>query len=115
MDIFEFKNQVKRMCKYYTSCDGCPFWDEEYKEVNGFCVNQFDITKATEEDINAVIKWAEDHPIKRNRDKFKEIFGKTIVASHDKPGYYYITGNITDEIEASAWLNKEYIEEENKK
>lgn len=61
MDAVEFLNKYNRMCKYYEGCTGCP--------IQAFC---FDTVP--EEMINAVEKWAEDHPQKTMMQDFFEKF-----------------------------------------
>lgn len=61
MDAIEFLNKHSRMCKYYEGCTGCP--------IQAFC---FDTDP--EEMVNAVEKWAKEHPQKTIMQDFFEKF-----------------------------------------
>ena len=61
MDVIEFLNKHSRMCKYYEGSTGCP--------IQVFC---FDTDP--EEMVNAVEKWAKEHPQKTIMQDFFEKF-----------------------------------------
>lgn len=71
----EFVEVIKnkdRICEARAICDFCPL-GEEARKHNMNC-SEF-IKKHTEEAEEIVMKWAKEHPIQTNIDKFKEVFG----------------------------------------
>ena len=83
-------NERKRMCDSYEICiNGCPLG----KAANGaICSSWMFANPVLAED--AIMKWAAEHPIKTNRDKFKEVFGFDYLDPLPGGG--------------SAWLTAEY-------
>ena len=59
----------KRMCQSYKVCAECCI----YKIPNVSCKTY--IYKYPEDAEKLLLKWAEEHPIKTNAEKFKEMFG----------------------------------------
>lgn len=85
----EFKTVIRefnRMCEN-TECDNCML-----KSKDTACETCVTNTKHSEEVETIVMQWAAAHPIKTNRMKFREVFGKDIV----------ITGG------DDSWLDEEY-------
>ena len=89
----EFKTVVKnykRMCDSYKVCEGCPLTKD------GSICSRFMI-EYPEEAEHTIMQWAARHPIKTNRDKFKEIFGVEYYDLLLMHGYV-------------SWLDEEYKE-----
>ena len=88
----EFKTVVKnykRMCDSYKVCEGCPLTKDE-----SIC-SRF-MVEYPEKAEHTIMQWAARHPIKTNRDKFKEVFG--VDFTEPLPGGF------------NAWLTAEYKE-----
>ena len=71
MDAAKFVKESVRMCGH-NSCDGCP-------AENIWCIaDEASLAKddeALKKYIAIVEKWSNEHPLIKNRDKFKEVFG----------------------------------------
>lgn len=69
VEVIKNKN---RMCDRYKGCHGCPL---------ALCNNRkqctcYDFVNTyTKEAEEIILKWAEQHPVLTNADKFKEVFG----------------------------------------
>lgn len=71
----EFQEVMKhrnRICEYYARCIGCPLSIETNGTEYG-CVD-FEM-KCPQQAEEIIMKWAEEHPVQTNADKFKEVFG----------------------------------------
>ena len=69
----EVIKQFKRMCKHYRAdicCAKCPL-----KEVRGIYHCWRWISEEPAEAEELIMKWAKEHPVKTNAQKFEEIFG----------------------------------------
>ena len=67
-NVLNFANEYTRMCEYYTkeaSCDACPL------RVNADCIL---VTEVTQESINIVQKWSDEHPHETMADRFFKMF-----------------------------------------
>lgn len=66
MDALEFLRERKRMCNYYSHCDGCPLDDSK-------CVIE---SSTTDEDckriVAAVEQWSKENPRKTRQSVFLE-------------------------------------------
>lgn len=62
--------EFKRMCSEHPGCDGCPF-EHPHKDV----VCSAWAMRNPKEGEQKIMEWTAKHPIKTNRDKFKEVFG----------------------------------------
>lgn len=84
--------EYRRMCSSIDDCIKCPL--EEL--VNGdatYC--EAGVIHSPEEAEDIIMQWSIEHPIKTNRDKFKEVFGYNSFAECPV-----------------GWLNMEYKEEQ---
>lgn len=63
-DVLAFSEGLKRMCRAYPGCEGCP----AYSEL------PCDIREVTPELIKAVQKWSDEHPQKTYAQDFREKF-----------------------------------------
>lgn len=66
MEILEFANIQRRMCKTY-DCTGCPLNNRTCRIGMGSAEND-------EEIINIVEKWAAYHPVKTRQSEFLKLF-----------------------------------------
>lgn len=66
MDALEFLRERKRMCNYYSHCDGCPLDDSK-------CVIE---SSTTDEDCKRIVatieQWSKEHPRKTRQSVFLE-------------------------------------------
>ena len=65
-DVLKFSKELKRMCRAYPGCEGCP----AYSEL------PCDIRDVTPKLIDAVQKWSDAHPLKTYAQDFREKFPK---------------------------------------
>lgn len=73
MDAVEYLKAVARMCNAGGNCDsGCPMADKHYYYKGG--CSEF-VRAYPAETIAIIEKWATEHPVVTNLDKFKEVFG----------------------------------------
>lgn len=70
----EVMNARTRMCESFKGCGGCPLSGMD-------CRNLCD--RKPEQAQEIIMKWAKEHPLKTNADKFKEVFG--FEHNHDCP------------------------------
>lgn len=70
MDVLEFANIQRRMCKTYVSCKGCSL-------NHGFCRLANGTKERDEEIIDVVEKWAKEHPIKTRQSEFLKLHPHT--------------------------------------
>ena len=82
----------KRMCKEFV-CDKCPLGNHNISSVSS-CVGWMCSHPAEAERI--IMKWASEHPIKTNRQKFKEVFG------------FEFTDRVPESQYHREWLDAEY-------
>jgi hypothetical protein len=85
--------QAARMCKSHEICGSCPVGRTRTVNCRKFI---FDHPDEFEE---IVMKWAAEHPLVTNGDKFEEIFGVP---------FWAISCGVTPAI--SKWLRSEYKE-----
>lgn len=75
MQMAEFKKVMEekhRICNAYNNCENCPL--HPLKNNRGIrCATA--IENHIEEAEEIILKWAEEYPIRTNKDKFKEVFG----------------------------------------
>lgn len=77
MEFQDFAKQRRRMCEYYSmggcyhdkKSDICPICAVQDSTCGVFCLRH---PKEAEEIVS---KWAAEHPVMTNRQKFKEVFG----------------------------------------
>lgn len=68
MDALEFLRERKRMCNYYSHCEGCPLDDSN-------CIISSTISVEDCERILATVEqWAKEHPRKTRQSVFLEQF-----------------------------------------
>lgn len=77
MDAVKYLKELKRLCNQYEGCHGCPFEKEK-----SMCVTPA-ILDEPEKIVEAVEKWAEEHPVKTRQSEFLRIFPN---ADTDKDG-----------------------------
>lgn len=63
-DVLAFSEELKRMCRAYPGCEGCPAYSE----------SPCDIRDVTPKLIDAVQKWSDEHPRKTYAQDFREKF-----------------------------------------
>ena len=93
MDAKEYLREYGRHMKTYCANNACGKCERNNKNCDVF----------SEDMLNFIEKWSKEHPIKTNREKFKEVFG---ISFCDSP----ICGGKVDE--GIKWLDQEYIEPE---
>lgn len=72
MDAVRFLKEMKRMCKFYESCDECSLKNNQF---NTCLPSPAGIVLDFVPDmVNAVEKWSKEHPQKTRLDDFKEKF-----------------------------------------
>lgn len=98
MDAKEFLKALGRMCKQQDNCKECA--------ANKSCTIYTSITPNLEL-VDVVEKWANEHPLKTNRDALKEKFG-TVIFSADQ--YYTLDHFYANGMSLNDWLNSEYKE-----
>lgn len=91
MEFQEFCKQKKRMCDSLKYCEECDLVKEEIVKIPETCSKNCMENPVVAEII--VQNWANEHPIKTNRMKFKEVFGED-----------------ADFNCCESWLNAEYKE-----
>lgn len=75
MDAVEYLKEKDRMCQSHaTICYGCPIY-EMGRDTDLDCIET--IREKKEQAVEAVEKWAKEHPVKTRQDKFLEIFPNT--------------------------------------
>lgn len=72
-EFTEVMKRKERMCDAFL-CDKCPL--NKYKNYNSNTCANFIIDEPQQAE-EIIMKWAKEHPIKTNADKFKEVFGFT--------------------------------------
>lgn len=80
----EVARQYERMCDYFKDkfgCESCPLCSSK-NESGKSCVFVFYSEPRQAEEI--IMKWAKEHPMQTNADKFKEVFGMELF--HDGCG-----------------------------
>lgn len=87
MSDYSFVEVVKareRMCKKSGGCANC-----ELKILSGYICG-LDILKNPEQAQEIIMKWAKEHPVKTNADKFKEVFGTPVdyISFSDRIGFW---------------------------
>ena len=71
-EFVKIANEYKRLCDAFETCKDCPLNDLVKNTPN--C--ETGVFRRYPEDAESIImQWATEHPIKTNRDKFKEVFG----------------------------------------
>ena len=65
-------SEFSRLCKG-RSCDDCPIREKVNEDMGIYC--SVWVKNHPEEAETIIMKWAAEHPIITNRDKFKEVFG----------------------------------------
>lgn len=106
MDANEFIKGAYRMCNCH-NCDECP-------ARIGVCIVSMSNTSSDSERkrfISIVEKWSKEHPVIKNRDKFKEVFGDDWCKAFDVASVNSepITSNFL-----SDFLESEYTERKEK-
>jgi len=66
MDALEFLKERKRMCNYYSHCEGCPL--DESKCVIDSTISDEDCKRISA----AIEQWSNEHPIKTRQSVFLE-------------------------------------------
>lgn len=110
-EFTEVMKQRERMCDFFQTEEGlcrinCPFSDKKsgaYDDCNRWVMEHY------EEAESIIMKWAEEHPIKTNADKFKEVFGD--VKDFDFENCFFLCGdNPCSSCEHKDFWEKEYKE-----
>lgn len=71
MDTVEYIREKERMCNSFNLCYGCPLYDiRSTSPISPICDGD-----RPEEAVSIVEKWAREHPVMTNAQKFKEVFG----------------------------------------
>lgn len=92
----------RRMCKSYEECGGCPL-DYRLDDNDKTC---WDALRDDSNEVEKVMKkWAAEHPVKTNRDKFVEVFGEI-----ERFGKCEIIDCSTVPCLECGWWNREYVE-----
>lgn len=82
MEFVEVMKHRKRMCNSIRACQYCPL----YSGNNGISVICHDIIITHPEEAEKIImKWAEEHPIKTNRQVFEEVLKEKFGDTFDMP------------------------------
>lgn len=97
-EFIEVMKQFNRMCDSHKRCGTCPTCPINHDKELFTCYRW--LTKNAEKAEEIIMTWAEEHPLKTNRDKFKEIFGIDF-------SYLFRLGISRDLLN---WLEKEYEE-----
>lgn len=72
----DFKHERNRMCDSYVGClDNCPLYEK-------FC---YSTKYLTQEHIDIVQKWSDEHPEKTRNEAFLELFPKASISSDGLP------------------------------
>lgn len=74
----EYEKEHRRLCDvYYPHCERCVLskWCENSDTVKDY----YSVINEAYDIVQVVEKWAQEHPIQTNADKFKDVFGKDIV------------------------------------
>lgn len=105
-EFTEVMKHRKRMCTQYEKhrCDSCPLNDVK----EGTCANF--LIENTQEAEEIIMEWAEEHPIKTNADKFKEVFGVDVYKEDGFGCSDIRCNNDCEECKYMGFWNKEYIE-----
>ena len=72
VDVIKIKN---RMCESVENCNDCPVGGN-CNIIQGGC--GLLLRKYPEQAQEILLKWAEEHPVKTNADKFEEVFGHKV-------------------------------------
>ena len=59
-----------RMCKFYKSCNNCPFY---YKKTHCGSCNNF-MSKRPDKANEIILKWCKEHPVETRQDRFLKMF-----------------------------------------
>lgn len=107
-EFVEVMKQKERMCKSYKGvCRKCDVSSDNNGKHIGCRSFTLNYPQEAEE---IIMKWAEEHPVQTNVDKFKEVFGfefrKTCVISSDCIDCKYYRMEKCEEV----WWNEEYKE-----
>ena len=110
MEFKEFAKLQVRMCVKNFACRECPMYAE-------FCNSEFwtankcrEASYLNPEKAEEIVRrWADEHPLVTNRQKFREVFGREIRQSAGVTRLAWISG-ITDNSgkTVNEWLNAEY-------
>lgn len=86
MDAIKFIKEQTRMCESFgTSCVGCPIYLDS-KKAGHYC--RTFIKTCTEQAVDIVEKWSNEHPTITNLMKFKEVFGKRVPEVQAPPSWW---------------------------
>lgn len=75
MDAAKFLKEMKRMCKFYESCDECSLKNNQFNTCLPSPAGI--ILDFVPDMVNAVEKWSKEHPQKTKLDDLKEKFPKS--------------------------------------
>ena len=79
-NILNFKREYERMCKSYTkTCNGCSF---EYK-CDYRCLGVLEIENITQETIDLLQKWSDEHPRKTLLEDFLEKYPNATISKYE--------------------------------
>ena len=81
--------ELTRMCNTYEHCYDCPINKVKDK---AYACRYWVLLQNPEKAEEVIMKWAKEHSVKTNRDKFREVFGMDIITYQDD------------------WANQEYKE-----
>ena len=105
-DFQKLAKEYKRMCNETNVCGECPI-KTAMNGTEASCGTW--ILTNPEESERIITKWASEHPVKTNRQKFEEVFRCSIVTHeiHEAiPGHVKILNTSDEDFE--EWLNSEY-------
>ena len=109
MDAVEYFKVKKRMCNSVGNCYNCPLQNME----NECFMNEL---KSPELSVAEVAQWGREHPLKTNRMKFAEVFGRSLSCNInlDRDGRaFVIEGDIIGTVMQEDWLDLPYVEVKN--
>ena len=83
-NILNFKREHERMCKSYKkTCHGCPFENEPIY----CCPEHLMLEKITEEKIDLLQKWSDEHPCKTLLGDFLEKYPNATISKYEDIPY----------------------------
>lgn len=90
-DFQEVTKMYGRLCDSFDDCRKCPMFRNRDKNDKIPC-SYWTLIVDSETAEKVILDWAKKHPVKTNRDKFREVFGMDIITYQDD------------------WANQEYKE-----
>lgn len=109
MEFQEFWKERARMCKQYEDCRPSCFGEAcLIAKLDSYRIDCSEIIKRHPVEAEQIVeKWAKEHPVVTNADKFKETFGVPI-GSYGAPCPSALTIYEIGTMSNNDWLNVEY-------